>query len=130
MLNSIDETHIVDYRVYFADECNNTIGEPIAIVNKTMQDVSCCRADSYTVNLEQKKVPFASTSTEAPWKLLIRAGLFYGDSLAYRIVQPNLTVVGALIVTGAAKAREAFSFVVLGGVLFAWLGGAQALGRD
>lgn len=132
MLNSLDESYIVDYRVYFADECNKTIGEPIAIVNKTMQDVSCCRPDSYTVNLEEVKVPVELLLDEAPWKLLIRAGLFYGDSLSYRIVQPNLTAVGSSVLTsGAAKAREACSFVMLGGVLFAWLGGAQAfLGRD
>merc|ERR1711959_496035 len=55
--NVIDEAHLVDYRLDLTDSCNRTIGDAIAVVNKTHQDVSCCRTDTYRFVVNYAPVP-------------------------------------------------------------------------
>jgi hypothetical protein len=126
ILNVIDEDHIIDYRLYFVDSCNRTIGDPIAVVNKTVQDVSCCRLDTYRF-----VVDFALAPVETNWQLMIRAGLIGDeDAIGYRIVDPGISV-GLRLTAGSRRAARAGTVSLLLVMLSAltWIrGGAQTLG--
>lgn len=120
MLNMINETHVVDYRLYFADDCNRTIGEPIAILNKSFQDVSCCRSDTYTFSVNHAMAPVGMR------KLMIRIGLFYGDSIGYRLVYPDV-VVGLAVATSTARRRALWAGTALVFAMFGCIRGVKAL---
>jgi len=49
--DNVSEGAVESYVVYFADDCNHTIGEELAVVNISGDDPACCISDGYSVRV-------------------------------------------------------------------------------
>lgn len=60
LADDITEAPVTQYEVYFADDCNRSIGAALA-VRKGFSLASCCTGDAYTITLDKTPLPEQAT---------------------------------------------------------------------
>lgn len=85
----IDESAVRAYRVYFANECNQTLGKPVAVIDKQFgSPPTCCDMDYYAARLVMQQVPTGATqllvlAQTASWESPVGRPVSFQDKVSF-----------------------------------------------
>lgn len=127
MEGAVHEKHVLEYRIYWADKCENKLAvnaAPIGVVPVRAEGETCCRGDAYSMEIDLK-LPKGAEG------LLVLTSLRSGEAPIGVFVDLNLEAINRVIPMAMAHPAMRPTFVCLVAVLACLLLGLeqQTIGR-